>query len=202
MKANSTLLVNKPKPGRRQLSKYPILERLLRTHIGVPLTLFYGGGLAVVLFGVLGAQLVVWAALGWVALGLIAFSFFEYAMHRWVFHIQGHHDFQYTVHGVHHEYPLDKERLAMPPLASVSIAAALLLIFRFALGISGLAFFGGFIWGYALYLTVHYCVHTFRPPQNALRGLWKHHHMHHHKNLEGYFGVSTPLWDWVFGTLK
>ena len=200
--AHATHMPLKPKAGTRQLSRHPWLERLLRTHIAVPLTLFFGGGLAVLLFAILNAEVPTGQALGVLTLGLITFTFVEYGMHRWVFHIHGHQHFQYTVHGVHHEYPQDKERLAMPPIASLTIATGLLLLCRFALGDVGLAFFSGFIWGYAVYLSVHYCVHAMRPPQNALRRLWKHHHLHHHKNTAGYFGVSSPMWDWVFGTLK
>ena len=35
---------------------------------------------------------------------------------------------QYMAHGVHHEFPKDKDRLAMPPLLSVTIATILLLV--------------------------------------------------------------------------
>jgi sterol desaturase/sphingolipid hydroxylase (fatty acid hydroxylase superfamily) len=31
--------------------------------------------------------------------------------------------------------------------------------------------------------------------------LRKHHYLHHFKTPEARYGVSTPLWDMVFGTL-
>ncbi|MGB3618930.1 MAG: sterol desaturase family protein, partial [Catalinimonas sp.] len=31
--------------------------------------------------------------------------------------------------------------------------------------------------------------------------LWVHHSIHHFKDDERAFGVSSPLWDWVFGTM-
>ncbi|MEJ7666110.1 MAG: hypothetical protein WKG07_44650 [Hymenobacter sp.] len=58
----------------------------------------------------------------------------EYAVHRYVYHIPatspGRAKFQYTMHGVHHEYPKDKTRLAMPPILTVFVASLLFFIFR------------------------------------------------------------------------
>jgi len=190
----------RPKNGSKQLFKNPLLEAITRTHIAIPLVLFYGLGLAALIFTI---YLQTFDALGVAALvvsGWFVFTFVEYAMHRWVFHIHGHDSFQYVVHGVHHEFPRDKQRLAMPPLLSLAISTSFFLTFLFLLGPLGYPFFAGFIWGYATYLLAHYCIHAFRPPNNALRWFWKHHHLHHHKNTAGYFGVSSPFWDVVFRT--
>jgi sterol desaturase/sphingolipid hydroxylase (fatty acid hydroxylase superfamily) len=109
---------------------------------------------------------------------------------------------QYTMHGVHHEYPKDKDRLAMPPLLSITLATILLLIFRVILGDFVFAFLPGFLVGYALYLSVHYMVHAFQPPKNFLKALWVNHGVHHYKDGEIVFGVSSPLWDYVYGTMR
>src|SRR5690606_5061461 len=47
--------------------------------------------------------------------GMVTWTFVEYLIHRYLFHIK-ESKFQYMIHGVHHEYPRDKERLMMPPL--------------------------------------------------------------------------------------
>jgi sterol desaturase/sphingolipid hydroxylase (fatty acid hydroxylase superfamily) len=102
---------------------------------------------------------------------------------------------------VHHEFPKDKDRLAMPPLLSITIATILLLFFRLIMGDFVFAFLPGFLVGYASYLGVHYMVHAFPPPKNFLKTLWIHHGIHHYKEGEKAFGVSSPLWDKIFKTM-
>jgi sterol desaturase/sphingolipid hydroxylase (fatty acid hydroxylase superfamily) len=55
--------------------------------------------------------------------------------------------------------------------------------------------------GYAGYLSIHYMVHSFQPPKNFLKILWINHGIHHYKNGEEVFGVSSPLWDYIYGTM-
>jgi sterol desaturase/sphingolipid hydroxylase (fatty acid hydroxylase superfamily) len=40
-----------------------------------------------------------------------------------------------------------------------------------------------------------------KPRTEAGAKLRKHHYLHHFKTPEARYGVSTPLWDVVFGTL-
>lgn len=191
--------------GTKQLFDNPILEKLSRTHISVPVTMFFSTG----------------AVLGWYAfshtgmsntiisllfvLGLVTFTFVEYWVHRSVYHIEpsspARAKFQYTAHGVHHEYPKDKTRLAMPPILAAIAATVLFLVFFLLLGEAAYAFFPGFIWGYAGYLLVHYSVHAYAPPKNFFKFLWINHAVHHYKDGNAVFGVSSPLWDYVFGTM-
>jgi sterol desaturase/sphingolipid hydroxylase (fatty acid hydroxylase superfamily) len=105
------------------------------------------------------------------------------------------------MHGVHHEYPKDKTRLAMPPLLAIIVASILFTVFFVLMGEAAYAFFPGFIWGYAGYLLVHYCVHAYPPPKNVFKLLWINHAVHHYKDGEAVFGVSSPLWDYVFDTM-
>src|SRR5688572_27756616 len=59
--------------------------------------------------------------------GAFSWSLFEYLIHRHVFHMIVESPrakrIVYTMHGVHHEYPRDKERLFMPPVPSLIIAS-------------------------------------------------------------------------------
>ena len=125
-------------------------------------------------------------------------------LHRYVFHMatfnQTREKIQYVMHGVHHEFPKDKSRLAMPPLLSITLASVLLLIFRVILGDFVFAFLPGVLVGYSYYLSIHYMVHVFQPPKNIFKKLWINHSIHHYKNGEVVFGVSSPLWDYVYGT--
>jgi len=130
----------------------------------------------------------------------------EYMVHRYIFHLEPYtaakKKFQYVVHGVHHEFPKDKDRLAMPPLLSITISTVLLFLFRMIMGDFVFAFLPGFLVGYAAYLAVHYMVHAYPPPKNFLKELWVNHSIHHYKDGEIVFGVSSPLWDYIYGTMR
>lgn len=142
--------------------------------------------------------------------GMLAWSLFEYVIHRYVFHFIAHsrraNRIVYVIHGNHHEYPRDRERLFMPPLPSLMIATALFSMsygFAWLLGIPAAAFsfFPGFLLGYLMYGTMHYAIHAWNPPFKWMKPLWRNHHLHHYKNEEKGFGVSSTLWDHVFGTM-
>jgi sterol desaturase/sphingolipid hydroxylase (fatty acid hydroxylase superfamily) len=198
---------NVPKnKGSKQLFKNPVLERLSRTHIAVPLTIFSIYASVLLYWSITHTSLSVWITAGMFMLGFISFTWVEYITHRYVFHMGTYsklrEKIQYTVHGVHHEFPKDKERLAMPPLLSITIATLLLLLFRLIMGDLAFSFLPGFLTGYALYLSVHYMVHVYQPPKNFLKTLWINHSVHHYKHGEYVFGVSSPLWDYIYGTMK
>ena len=132
--------------------------------------------------------------------GIFTWTFLEYILHRFVFHIN-YPKFQYMVHGVHHEFPRDKERLLMPPLPGLLMIMILTSFFYLLLWKYTFAFMTGFISGYMMYTFIHYIVHTWKPVK-GLKFLWAHHHKHHNPVFEDKaFGVSSPLWDYVFGTM-
>ncbi|MBU2912449.1 MULTISPECIES: sterol desaturase family protein [Reichenbachiella] len=191
--------------GSGRIFKNPVLEKLTRTHIAAPLVAFSAVSTyllyqAVVAKGIGGLQVLVWF-LG----GLLLYSLVEYIMHRFVFHMPettpARKKFVYTAHGVHHDFPRDKDRLAMPVPVSLALSAILFFVFRFAMGDFVYAFLPGILMGYASYLWVHYMVHAFQPPKNAFKIWWVHHGIHHYKQPHRAFGVSTPLWDIIFGTM-
>jgi sterol desaturase/sphingolipid hydroxylase (fatty acid hydroxylase superfamily) len=192
--------------GTKQLFENPILEKLSRTHISIPLTIFFLYASTLLYWSITHTSLSAGITISMFILGFIAFTWVEYMTHRYLFHMstftKWREKFQYTVHGVHHEFPKDKERLAMPPVLSVTIATILLLLFRLVMGDFAFSFLPGFLVGYAFYLAVHYMVHVYQPPKNFLKTLWINHAVHHYKHGEYIFGVSSPLWDYVYGTLK
>ena len=192
--------------GTKTLFQNPILEKLSRTHISVPITIFGVFAAALLYWSVTNTSLSPGTTIGMFFLGFISFTFVEYIVHRYVYHLSTHTEarkkFQYNAHGVHHEFPKDKDRLAMPPLLSITIATILLLLFRLVMGDFTFAFLPGFLVGYAFYLSVHYMVHIYQPPKNFLKFLWVNHSVHHYKDGDMVFGVSSPLWDYVFGTMR
>jgi sterol desaturase/sphingolipid hydroxylase (fatty acid hydroxylase superfamily) len=137
--------------------------------------------------------------------GCIFWTFTEYVLHRFVFH---HHPktekgkrINYILHGNHHEFPRDKQRLFMPAAPSLIIASVFLLLFYIFMRSYAFAFFPGFIFGYLIYGTMHYAIHAWNPPFKWMKPLWRNHHLHHYKHSDQGFGVSSTLWDRVFGTM-
>lgn len=186
------------------LFKNKWVDRFTRTHIAIPVSLFFLYALGLILYtktktNLTNAQVVSLFFGGW-----LLFTFVEYLVHRYVYHMEASTPqkakMQYTMHGVHHDYPKDKQRLAMPPFLSVTISTILLLIFELLLDKYSFSFLAGFLVGYAFYLLVHYSVHIFRMPNNFLKALWINHSIHHYSPEDAMFGVSSPIWDYVFGT--
>jgi sterol desaturase/sphingolipid hydroxylase (fatty acid hydroxylase superfamily) len=89
----------------------------------------------------------------------------------------------------------------MPPLPSLLISSTLFGLMYWPLGNQVFMFFPGFILGYLMYGTMHYAIHAWNPPFKWMKPLWRNHHLHHYKNEHQGFGVSSTLWDLVFGTM-
>jgi 4-hydroxysphinganine ceramide fatty acyl 2-hydroxylase len=188
-----------------QLFNNKLLDSLTRTHIAVPVSMFilYSAGL---LWWTKQSTALSTTEIGGLFFsGAIFFTFIEYIVHRYVYHIEptteSRKNFQWKMHGVHHDYPKDKQRLAMPPALSVLVGTLLLGIFRVFLGEFAFAFLAGFMALYALYLIIHYSIHIFRMPTNAFKVLWVNHAIHHYSEEGAMFGVTSPLWDYIFGTV-
>jgi len=146
------------------------------------------------------------AVIGGFLAGLLVWTLTEYLLHRFVFHFMPKslwgQRIHFLFHGVHHDYPQDSKRLVMPPVVSVPLAALFLGFFSLILPASYVpAIFAGFIFGYICYDEIHYATH--HAPMKKGVGLWlKHHHVrHHYLDPDRGFGVSTPLWDYIFGTM-
>lgn len=195
--------------GQAQIFKNPFLERLTKTN---PLQniLVYGTAIAGMIFLALyQVGLSGWQVIGWFLFGLFFWTFAEYMLHRYLFHwvteAKWSQRFHFIMHGSHHQYPRDKERLLMPPVPGLIMAAILFGIFYLIFWIAGFprltfGFFPGFFTGYLLYSFVHRATHVMRPPKR-FRKLWMHHSLHHYRYPDKAFGVSNTFWDRVFGTM-
>ena len=187
------------------LFKNRLLNALTRTHIAVPLVLFYGMAAGLVGVSLYYGFIAPWANLWMFLAGLFIWTLVEYLVHRYAFHAHTETEratkIKYAFHGLHHDFPKDKKRLAMPPILSVVLASSLFGFYYLLMGYYGLPFAAGFVSGYASYLVVHYTVHAWRPPNNFLKALWVHHSIHHYQDHTRAFGVSTPLWDLILGTM-
>lgn len=136
--------------------------------------------------------------------GVVGWTLFEYAMHRFAFHWTSSVPFIrgtiFVLHGNHHVNSNDPLRNLMPPIVSIPIASVVWGLCVLALGGMGTWLFLGFISGYVVYDAIHFGCHQW-PMKGRLAGMLKRHHMrHHHGNEAGNFAITTPLWDWLFGT--
>lgn len=191
--------------GTKALFSNPILERLSRTHTAVPVSLFSILAVGLLYYALAEQNLSLLVTAVAFITGFLFFTLLEYLAHRYFFHMlptnKLKEKLQYAVHGIHHEFPKDRDRLAMPPFIALLYATIFFLVFRLFLGQYVYAFLPGILVGYATYLSVHFLVHAYPPPKNFLKVLWVHHGIHHYKDHTVAFGVSSPLWDYVFRTM-
>ncbi|MBL0148628.1 MAG: sterol desaturase family protein [Ideonella sp.] len=144
-----------------------------------------------------------WAVLALVASGWVGWSLAEYLLHRFVLH--GLKPFS-SMHAVHHRRP--QALLATPTLVSAGLIVSLVLLPLLALtpGWCAVAVTLGVAAGYLAYSVAHHATHHWRS-----RGAWlqrrRHWHALHHRTgrqpgrKAGYFGITTLVWDRLFGTL-
>ena len=187
-----------------RLFKSDLMEFFSHVHPATPLVI-YLPVVAYMLYLALGPnRLSILAVVALFLLGMLIWTLLEYVIHRWVFHYEPTtrvgKKLHFIVHGVHHDYPSDARRLVMPPSVSIPLAFLFLGFFLETLGRSGPAVSAGFAFGYVCYDGIHFAIHHFPMKQGI--GLWlKQYHLRHHFHDDhaGY-GVSSPLWDYVFGT--
>jgi sterol desaturase/sphingolipid hydroxylase (fatty acid hydroxylase superfamily) len=194
---------SKPVDGHPRLFDHSALELVTTAHPRVVLSVY--SLLAVALFwsGVdagLSASVLVRRA----AAGIAVWTLTEYLMHRYAFHFvprtRAGVALAYLSHGVHHAYPRDPDRLVMPLIVSAPIAVVLLLAGRAIGGAGAYPFLGGFAVGYLAYDLIHYSIHRYDTKSGVLNWLRRYHFQHHFAATDRQFGVSTPIWDYVFRT--
>ncbi len=160
------------------------------------------------------------------AIGLLIWTFLEYLLHRFAFHapedvMKGTHEIcadleldqpvipelptlrhviYFIFHGVHHEYPSDSRRLVMPPIASIPMGIVAWMVFSSVLGEAAIPAFTGLLVGYLIYDSTHFVLHHKSMPTAFGRLVKKSHMRHHFLDPDEDYGVSSPLWDIVFGT--
>ncbi len=143
-------------------------------------------------------------------LGLFLWTFAEYTLHRFLFHHKPTSPRQerifFMFHGIHHAQPQVKTRLVMPLPVSIPMALIFYGLFHFIVGMLLGApawvdpLLSGFLIGYVLYDLTHYAAHHWTLRSGYARYIKRHHMAHHYKAPETRFGVSSPIWDWAFGT--
>ena len=205
MQGISMAKIEKPYPSIR-LFKSDFMEYFSHVHPITPL-LLWSPIIAYFFYRAFAGTLPAWVIGSWAALGLFAWTLAEYLLHRFIFHLPAQsvagERFIYILHGLHHADAVDPTRLVLPPFPAVCFSVVLYAIFYALLGAVHVApFFGGFLVGYLCYDYIHYSVHHFTPRTKIGKMLKQSHMTHHFVSPNARWGVSSPLWDYVFGTLE
>ncbi|MFG1483359.1 sterol desaturase family protein [Halobacteriovorax sp. HFRX-2_2] len=189
-----------------RIFKNPILESFTHVHPIVPLVLWapFIGFLIYRSYFELGythLQMLLCAVSG-----LIIWTLTEYLLHRFVFHLRPigplTERFVFLFHGLHHDDPNDPTRLVMPPVPAILIMALIWLFFSLFIPAFYMpGFMAFFTVGYLCYDYIHYATHHFKMTGRVGRYLKKFHLQHHFRHEKAKYGVSSPLWDYVFRTV-
>jgi sterol desaturase/sphingolipid hydroxylase (fatty acid hydroxylase superfamily) len=189
-----------------RIFKNDYLESLSKVHFTIPLILY----VPVVLYYLYKAIFIENLFFGYILLlfiaGIFAWTLAEYLIHRFIFHFHPSSAIgkriHFMVHGVHHDYPNDSKRLVMVPSLSIPLAFFFYFLFYYTMGQAFTsAFYPGFVAGYLFYDTSHYALHHWNFKSKFWLNLKKHHMMHHYRDSENGFGVSSKFWDHVFKTM-
>jgi sterol desaturase/sphingolipid hydroxylase (fatty acid hydroxylase superfamily) len=135
----------------------------------------------------------------WTATGLAGWSLTEYALHRFVLH--GVQPFQ-GWHAAHHARPT--ALICAPTVLSAALIVMLVFLPALLLGDVWLAcaLTLGLVAGYLAYAITHHATHHWRADSAWLRGRKRWHALHHHSRQPGCYGVTSGVWDHVFGSAR
>src|SRR2546428_5037118 len=189
-----------------RMFKSDFMEFFSHVHPATPLVLY----LPVVVFMLYAAfwqsRLSILTVAGIFFLGVLIWTLLEYIIHRWVFHHEPGtavgKKLHFIVHGVHHDYPNDGRRLVMPPAVSIPLAVIFWLLFAVTLGRFAPAVSAGVGFGYICYDSIYYAIHHFAMKRGVWLWLKQYHLRHHYRDDHVGYGISSPLWDYVFRTTR
>lgn len=185
----------------------PLLEKYSHVHPATPFLVFSPVAVYLSVESLHVNQLALSTFATLVFVGILAWTFMEYVLHRHLFHLKDRgpvsRKSQFIMHGFHHIDANDPTRLVMTPIVSITLAILFYVAFKAALGfLWAQPFMVGFLIGYLSYDYIHYYVHFFTPTTRIGKYLKTHHMKHHYVGAESRWGVSSPLWDYIFGTLE
>ena len=140
--------------------------------------------------------------------GILTWGLIEYCLHRLVFHFDAQSEkgrnFVYAMHLSHHANPKNMDDLFARLRFSLPIALCYCLL-AWALVSSWQAtvyLFIGLTAGYFSYEFLHYQAHHRTPRLGVFRYLKQYHLLHHHQTSALRFGVTSPVFDYLFGTFQ
>jgi len=148
------------------------------------------------------------SAFALVCAGLLTWGLIEYAIHRWVLHREAHIEdarlHGNRVHLAHHLEPYALDRLNVQLSESLPVCAVYCLLAWAATGSwrATVFLYDGLMLGYFFYEYLDYQAHHGAARNAVVRYFRRYHLLHHHCDAEARFGVTSPLFDLLFGTYQ
>ena len=141
---------------------------------------------------------------GFFALGVLTWTFLEYVMHRWLGHDRRFRKGMFAAEHIRHHIEGDYFAPTWKKVVFAATGTALLApLAVLALGAAhGLAYVAGLMLFYGAYEVLHRREHTHAGLGAYGRWARRHHFYHHFENARVNHGVTSPLWDIVFGTYR
>lgn len=138
--------------------------------------------------------------------GWFAWTLAEYFFNRWLLHHGERTFYLHTIvnyhHAKHHEDPKHFRYIFPHPLITFLVPALVFLVVFTIIGKYSLSFTAGFLFGCWMFCLLHVLQHhRSAPAKRFLKKIWQNHFLHHHRYPDKAFGVSTPIWDYLLGTL-
>jgi sterol desaturase/sphingolipid hydroxylase (fatty acid hydroxylase superfamily) len=138
--------------------------------------------------------------IGWFVVGALSWTWFEYVLHRFVFHERKLGARLAEEHLAHHA----KVSWFAPWAAKLTLAVPIVGVVAglgwLAVGPGAVGLVGGLLSGWLAYEWLHRRLHTHGPVSAYGRWARRHHFHHHFADPRRNHGVTTPVWDLVFGT--
>ena len=199
------LVILRETPESPRMFESDFVDAFSRTHPAIVAILFVPATLGLFAWSIVQAGVGVGTTLALFVAGFVTWTLLEYWLHRGPFHwkpkVSWGERLHFLLHGVHHQWPKDRYRLVMPPAVSITLFFVFGAVWLLTVGTTyGWACHAGFVAGYMTYDLTHYYIHHFHPKTAFGRALKKHHMLHHFKDPDSRFGVSTMFWDRVFRT--
>ncbi|HKG12432.1 MAG TPA: sterol desaturase family protein [Pyrinomonadaceae bacterium] len=138
--------------------------------------------------------------------GLLSWGLFEYSIHRWVLHREPPREGAglpgNRTHLAHHADPNALDRLNVQLSESLPVCVVYFLL---AWALTGdlraaVSAYDGLMLGYFFYEFLDYQAHHGAARGRVVRYYRRYHLMHHHYDARVRFGVTSPLFDHLFGT--
>lgn len=197
-------LISKERPQRARIFKSDFLERLTLVQWQTIFIFWIPVIIGLIFLENYYYSLSLFLNFGLLLLGIFLWTLAEYLIHRYPFHWSPDNQYGkqlvYSMHGNHHEDPFDPLRGVMPIVPAILYVSILYGLFYVVVPTMYLnVLFAGFLIGYLCYDGIHYYTHHAKP-KNKVGKYLRRVHLVHHVHHDTMFGISSPLWDFVFGT--
>lgn len=137
--------------------------------------------------------------------GVATWSFLEYVVHRWAGHSRPVLKMRFNVFGKEHTRHHSEGNYFAPAWKKAAAAVVVVPLLSFAFsGIAGLGpalgYCTGLVGFYLYYEWLHLRLHTHEAATPYGRWARRNHFFHHFHDPSLCHGVTSPIWDHVFGT--